>query len=195
MSADRPSGESVYIYVSFILLFCGLWFSGTEVNSALGENGKSNCSIHDKSHFLSFFSKDELFAHMTGVTTVGEIEGFWYSCLMSFSGIYAYLFYLFILMAFIFSAIRFVLPEHRALFIDYSDLYQQPLPPSLSTHKFSALETLRCLSCPRCAVLSPTTTPLHLLLALQRVPFASLSICPYHSSTSFKYKLSPAPFS
>lgn len=60
MSADRPSGMCVNVGASFRLLGCGLWLSGREASSALGENGKFNCPIRDKSHFLSFFQKMSL---------------------------------------------------------------------------------------------------------------------------------------
>lgn len=54
----------IYVCVLLILLLCGLWFSGREVNSALAENGNPSCSIDE--HFLFVFSKDVLFDHQSG---------------------------------------------------------------------------------------------------------------------------------
>lgn len=54
----------IYVCVLLILLLCGLWFSGREVNSALAESGNPSCSIDE--HFLFVFSKDVLFDHRPG---------------------------------------------------------------------------------------------------------------------------------
>ena len=104
------------------------------------------------SSFFFFFLKDELFRHVRDddclrntrlpVLVPGQFLGY---------------LGLFILMTWIFSAIRFISPEHPSMFIDHSDLYWQApeCTLSLSTHMPSAWKYWIKLAASRDAVLLP----------------------------------------